>query len=98
MSLGQQLLIAGLLTEAQLELAQREQQRSGGRLVRMVVQLGFISPDVLADFLGKKAGTRGFDLRRNSIDKAVLSLVPEEIPPKRNAHGGAGRSVRCDGR
>jgi len=28
-----------------------------------------MSPDALADFLGKKAGTRGFDLRRNSIDQ-----------------------------
>jgi type IV pilus assembly protein PilB len=79
MSLGEQLLAAGLLTEAQLELAKREQHRSGGRLVRIVVQLGFMSPDALADFLGKKAGTRGFDLRRNSIDQRVLSLVPEEI-------------------
>ena len=79
MPLGQQLVEAELLNQGQLELAQREQQRSGGRLARIVIQLGFISPDKLADFLGKKAGTRGIDLRRTSIDKSIISLVPQDV-------------------
>src|SRR5438477_898272 len=79
MPLGQQLVEAGLLNQAQLELAQREQQRSGGRLTRIVIQLGFISPDKLADFLGKKAGSRAVDLRRVSIDQNVIPLVTQDV-------------------
>jgi len=78
MPLGEQLVEAGLINQAQLELARREQQRSGVRLTRTILQLGFISPDILADFLGKKAGTRGVDLRRTSIDPAVISLLPQD--------------------
>src|SRR5438105_207414 len=79
MSLGEQLVAAGLLTEAQLELAQREQHRSGVRLVRILVQLGFLSPDALAEFLGKKAGSRSINLRRTTIDKNVIALVPHDV-------------------
>jgi type IV pilus assembly protein PilB len=78
MPLGEQLVEAGLINQAQLELARREQQRSGVRLTRTIIQLGFISPDILADFLGKKAGTRGIDLRRTSIDQAVIALLPQD--------------------
>ena len=49
------------------------------RLVRIVVQLGFVSPDTLSEFLGKKAGARGIDLRRTSIDQKVIALVPQEL-------------------
>src|SRR6266702_3658528 len=79
MPLGQQLVEAELLNQGQLELAQREQQRCGGRLARIVIQLGFSSPAKLADFLGQKAGTRGVDLRRTSIDKTIISLVPQDV-------------------
>src|SRR6266404_6222250 len=78
MPLGEQLGEAGLINQAQLELARREQQRSCVRLTRTILQLGFVSPDTLADFLGKKAGTRGVDLRRTSIDPAVISLLPQD--------------------
>jgi len=79
MTLGEQLIAAGLLTEAQLELAQREQHRSGVRLVRILVQLGFLSPDALAEFLGNKAGSRSINLRRTTIDKNVIALVPHDV-------------------
>jgi len=81
-SLGEQLMAAGLLTEVQWDLAKREQQRNGGRLSQIVVQLGFLGPEILAEFLGRQAGTTSVNLNSVSIDPGVLSLVPLEIARK----------------
>src|SRR6266446_2914563 len=79
MPLGEQLVAAGMLTDVQLELALREQQRNHGRLAQILVQLGFVAPEGLADFLGRQAGTRAVNLSRVSVDQAVLSLVPLDV-------------------
>src|SRR5947209_15271933 len=79
MPLGEQLIAEGLLTEVQLELALREQQRNHGRLAQILIQLGFVAPEALADFLGRQAGTRAVNLSRVSVDQSILSLVPLEV-------------------
>jgi type IV pilus assembly protein PilB len=79
MPLGEQLVATGHLLDVQLQLATREQQRSGGRLARILVQLGFITPEVLAQFLGQQAGSTAVNLNETAIDKNVLSLVPLEV-------------------
>jgi type IV pilus assembly protein PilB len=79
MPLGEQLVHSGLMMEVQLELAKKEQQRHGGRLAQIVVQLGFVRPEALADFLARQAGTEAVNLNRVSVDQNVLSLVPLEV-------------------
>jgi len=79
MPLGEQLVHSGLLMEVQLELAKREQQRHGGRLAPILVQLGFVRPEALAEFLGRQAGTEAINLNRISVDQSVLALVPLEV-------------------
>jgi len=79
MPLGEQLVASGLLMEVQLQLAHREQQRNGGRLPNILVQLGFISPEVLAEFLGRQAGSTAVNLNETVIDRNVLSLVPMDV-------------------
>jgi type IV pilus assembly protein PilB len=83
--LGEQLVAAGLLTQVQLDLAQREEQRHGGQLLHIVGQLGFVSPEKLAEFLARQAGTRSVNLNHVSVDQAVLALVPEEVSRMCNA-------------
>jgi type IV pilus assembly protein PilB len=78
-SLGEQLLMSGLVTEVQLELARREEQRHGGRLAHIVVQLGFVTPEALAGFLARQAGSEAINLNQVSVDQNVLSLVPQEV-------------------
>src|ERR1051325_620083 len=77
--LGEHLIAAGLLTPVQLDLAHREQQRNGGRLAKILVQLGFVAPEVLAEFLGRQAGSQAVNLNRVKIDPTVLKLVPSDI-------------------
>jgi type IV pilus assembly protein PilB len=79
MPLGEQLVHAGLLLEVQLELVKREQQRHGGRLGQIVIQLGLVRPEALAEFLARQAGTEAVNLNRVSVDQSVLSLVPLDI-------------------
>ena len=79
MPLGDQLVHAGLLMDVQLELARREQQRSGGRLAQILVQLGFVRPEALAEFLAHQAGTEAVNLNLVSVDQNVLLLVPLDI-------------------
>src|SRR6267154_971348 len=79
MPLGEQLVAAGMLTEVQMDLARREQQRSGGRLAQILVQLGFVAPEVLSEFLGKQAGTKSINLSSTTIDQSLLCLVPQDV-------------------
>jgi len=78
-ALGDQFVAAKMITEEQLELALREQQRSGSRLGQILVQLGFMQSDELAAFLGKLAGTTSVKLSRLSIDQAIITLVPPDV-------------------
>jgi len=73
-ALDEQLVAAGLVTPEQLELARREQQRNGGRLAPMLVQLGLVPPEALAVFLGKQAGTIAVDLNRLTLSPDILAL------------------------
>src|SRR5258708_38558122 len=79
MPLGEHLVASGLVTEVQLDLALREQQRKGGHLTHILVHLGFVAPEALADLLAKQAGTKSLNLNRVSFDQKVLSLIPLEV-------------------
>jgi type IV pilus assembly protein PilB len=77
--LGEQLRTGGMLSEVQLDLALREQQRRGGQLAQILVRLGFIEPEKLAEFLGRQAGTRAVNIKRVTVDPAVVALVPMDV-------------------
>ena len=75
----EQFVEAGMLTTEQLELARREQARSGSRLGQILVQLCFVPPEALAHFLGDQAGTTVVNLSRTSLDQSVLSLLTPDV-------------------
>jgi type IV pilus assembly protein PilB len=77
--LAQHLLEAGLVTGVQLDLAERERERNGGHLGQILVQLGFVDPDALAECLGRQAGTRAVNLNRICVDQSVLATVPFDV-------------------
>ncbi len=78
MPLGDQLVQAGLLSDAQLELVLREEQLQELQLAQIVLQLGFVQPDALAEFLAKQAGTTAVNLNRISVSPEILGLIPRE--------------------
>jgi len=77
--LGQRLFEAGFLTEGQLSLALRELQRLGGRLGDILIELGFVTQDVLMAFLAQQTESEIVDLASLFIEPKILELVPYEL-------------------
>ncbi len=77
--LGDWLLDQGHINQTQLDLALREQKRKGGMLGEVVVQLGFVSEQVMAEFLASKTQGEIVDLAKAQIPSEVIQLVPELI-------------------
>ena len=81
--LGEMLVKAQLITEAQLEEAIRLQRREGGKLGSIVVRLGFCADQDIVSFLGMQYGVPAADLDQwPPIEPAVVALVPAELANK----------------
>src|SRR3954463_2780751 len=77
--LGDWLLDQGHLTQTQLELSLREQKRKGKLLGETLLELGFVSQEVLSQFLAHKTQTDSIDLARTYIPPEVRRLVSESL-------------------
>jgi len=77
--LGARLLERGVLTERQLELAVREQKRTGAMLGEILTQLGLVTPQTLSAVLAEQGGVTYVDLAEQEISGEVLALVPETM-------------------
>ncbi|MDD5330626.1 MAG: secretion system protein E, partial [Sulfuricella sp.] len=77
--LGQLLVRKGVVGEDQLRIALLEQQRSGERLGRLFIRLGFATEATVRDALSENLDRRSADLSRIAVDAAALDLVPKEI-------------------
>ncbi len=77
--LGERLIAAGLINQGQFDLAQREQKRKALPLSKVLVELGFVTPDRLSDFLARATGARLVNVSQIHIDPAVANLIPREI-------------------
>ena len=75
MNLGSRLKAAGYLSDAQLDLALREQKRSGKLLGEVLIELGFVSAEVLTQTLATDAQTEVVDVRTVHIHDDILALV-----------------------
>ncbi|HEU0009980.1 MAG TPA: ATPase, T2SS/T4P/T4SS family [Verrucomicrobiae bacterium] len=76
LSLGARLVAAGLLTQAQLDLALREQKRKAAPFNHVLLQLGLVEPEKLAEFLANEAGAKTVNLNRVAVDQAAVRLLP----------------------
>ncbi|MCP5145785.1 MAG: Flp pilus assembly complex ATPase component TadA [Gammaproteobacteria bacterium] len=77
--LGQRLLDAGVISQAQLNLALREKDRTGIYLGTALVNLGFITDDILTNSLAAETHTQVVDVNNVIIDDQVLKRVPYEM-------------------
>ncbi len=82
MTLGGRLKAAGLLTDAQLDLALREQKRNGKLLGEVLIDLGFVSAEVITQNLANEAQTEVVDVQSAEIPEHVLRLVDYETAKK----------------
>ncbi len=77
--LGDWLLDEGYLQPDQLDLALREQRRGGKMLGEALVDLGFVSREILSRFLAEKTQSEAVKVGRLTVDPEVLDLVPQEL-------------------
>ncbi|MEA4882894.1 MAG: ATPase, T2SS/T4P/T4SS family [Clostridia bacterium] len=76
---GDVLLEAGALTLAQLDEALEVQRRTGERLGRILVKLGYTSESALAGVLEHQLGVKRVSLPEYVISDEVIKLVPEAM-------------------
>lgn len=79
MRLGERLVEAGLLTQTQLDLALREQKRTGKYLGEVLSDLGFVQQEVIADFLAREARVKVVRIEKLTIEKEVLDTIPFSV-------------------
>ncbi|MGH8017762.1 MAG: GspE/PulE family protein [Opitutaceae bacterium] len=77
--LGDRLLDAGLINRHQLELALREQKRSGRLIGAVLQELGFVSEQDIASFLAQDAQAPTIDVTGLSIEGEVAGLLPYDF-------------------
>ncbi len=92
-TLGDTLLQDGRLTQEQLEKALTEQKRTGRLLGDILVDLGFVTAKVKAQFLAQQYGIEYADLESAISTPEALVAVPESIARK---HGLIPLSVDGD--
>lgn len=76
---GQVLLKRGLITEAQLNAALREQSVSGRFLGEILVSRGAASEEQIARTLSEQLGFAYVDLENITIEPKAVNLIPEEL-------------------
>lgn len=82
--IGEMLVEAGLISSAQLQEALRHQRITGGRMGSNLVALGFISEDLLMDFLAQKTGVPRLDLKNLDVPLEVLQRIPKRLADQLN--------------
>jgi hypothetical protein len=77
--IGEMLLEEGVLDETRLRAALIEQQRWGGPLGRLLVDMKLIDERTLVDALSRQLNIPTIDLDVGEIPRPVLDLVPGEL-------------------
>ncbi len=85
LSFGESLVQEGVITPEQLLKAQSEDKKTGQRLRKVLVRLGFVTEEDLVDFLSSKLGLPRIELDNYLIDPKLVELVPEDLARKHEA-------------
>ncbi|ABC80398.1 type IV-A pilus assembly ATPase PilB [Anaeromyxobacter dehalogenans] len=80
--LGELLVRENLISLQQLQKAQDEQRKTGGRIGSLLVKQGAIAESDLTGFLSKQYGVPAISLKDFDIDEEVLKLVPKATAEK----------------
>ena len=81
--IGECLVQAGLITEADLQTALAEHKRSGERLGAVLVRMNLATERQIAKALAYQLGFSYVNLAENVPDQAAVILIPKEVALKR---------------
>lgn len=77
--IGEQLLEAGLISEAQLLRALERQRNWGGRLGSNLVMIGALSEGDLLRFLAAKTGIEELNISEIEISSQIIRKIPQKV-------------------
>ena len=80
--IADQLLETSLITQDQLELATKEQDKSGGSIGYNLVKTGALSEKMLSEFLSQVYQVEAIDLEDIEADEHSVELIPAEVATK----------------
>ncbi|HKV11123.1 MAG TPA: type II secretion system protein GspE, partial [Thermoanaerobaculia bacterium] len=80
--LGELLIKAGRITQAQLTEALALQKEAGGRVGTNLVKLGHLTERQLVESLSQHFRVPSVDLAAMEIDEAVLKIIPADLARK----------------
>ncbi len=75
--IGDLLVQNKIISEAQLQSALGEQKKSGRKLGRVLMDLGFLSEDKLLDFLSRQLNIPFIDLKHFKFNPETIRILPE---------------------
>lgn len=68
-----------IISERMLEEALNAQKRNGGKIVEVLIQLGYLTINDFVDFLSRQPGVASIDLAHYQIPQEIIDLVPKEV-------------------
>lgn len=77
--IGDILVAQQIISQQQLETALSEQKKSGYKLGRQLVALGFVDENTLLNFLSKQLNYPFIDLAHFRFDREVVQILPETV-------------------
>jgi len=77
--IGDLLVAQQYITQDQLESALAEQKKTGLKLGRQLIELGFIEENSLLNLLSKQLGIPFVELKHFRFDKKLVQLLPESV-------------------
>lgn len=80
--LGDLLITEGVLTDEQLQTALGKQKESGGKIGEILIQLGFVSEDVISRALSHQLKMPYIELDRWNFNPTLSQKIPENIARK----------------
>lgn len=83
--IGDVLVAAGAITEEQLQEGLAKQKETGRKLGNALVDLGFISNDMLITVLTTQLGIDYIELKGAKIEEKVIHMVPDNMATKYQA-------------
>jgi len=84
LKLGELLLKAGIINQAQLDKALEEQRSRGGKLGEILQRMGYVSEEDIIECLSHQYGVPSINLRQFPVDPQVAKVVTEELARKHN--------------
>ncbi|MBP3622367.1 MAG: Flp pilus assembly complex ATPase component TadA [Lachnospiraceae bacterium] len=82
---GDLLVEAGAITEEELQEALAYQKENGGRIGNVILEMGFISQELLITVLTTQMGIDYIEVKACKLDEDIIKLVPENLVNKYKA-------------